>query len=46
MAETLYGPHPAQGLARSANWTPAFAEDVLSRHATGSELPAAASPTW
>ncbi|WP_157253234.1 helix-turn-helix domain-containing protein [Nonomuraea typhae] len=39
MAETLYGPHPAQGLARSANWTPAFAEDVLSRHATGSELP-------
>lgn len=39
MAETLYGPHPSQGLARSANWTPAFAEDVLSRHATGAELP-------
>ncbi|MDF5758632.1 XRE family transcriptional regulator [Spongiactinospora sp. TRM90649] len=39
MAETLHGPHPAQGLARAANWTPAFAEDVLSRHATGAELP-------
>lgn len=39
MAETLHGPHPAQGLAESALWTPAFAEDVLARHATGSELP-------
>ncbi|TDD54608.1 ImmA/IrrE family metallo-endopeptidase [Nonomuraea terrae] len=39
MAETLFGPHPAQGLARAANWTPAFAEEVLARHATGSELP-------
>ena len=39
MAETIYGPHPAEDLAEAALWTPAFAEDVLSRHATGSELP-------
>ena len=36
MAETIYGPHPAEDLAEAALWTPAFAEDVLSRHATGS----------
>lgn len=39
MAETLFGTYPAQGLSAMAHWTPAFAEDVLSRHATGSELP-------
>jgi Zn-dependent peptidase ImmA (M78 family)/transcriptional regulator with XRE-family HTH domain len=39
MAETIYGPHPAEDLAEAVLWTPAFAEDVLSRHATGSELP-------
>ncbi|MET9340281.1 ImmA/IrrE family metallo-endopeptidase [Nonomuraea sp. NPDC003804] len=39
MAETLFGPNPSSGLAAMTNWTPAFAEDVLSRHATGSELP-------
>lgn len=39
MAETLFGPNPASGLAHLARWTPAFAEEVLSRHATASELP-------
>lgn len=39
MAETLYGPLPSQGLAKSSRWTVAFAEDVLNRHATSSELP-------
>ncbi|MEV0589474.1 XRE family transcriptional regulator [Nonomuraea sp. NPDC050310] len=39
MAETLFGLHPAPGLAKLANWTPALAEEVLNRHATGAELP-------
>lgn len=39
MAETLYGTAPAEGLARMARWTAAFAEDVLDRHATSAELP-------
>jgi Zn-dependent peptidase ImmA (M78 family)/transcriptional regulator with XRE-family HTH domain len=39
MAETLYGIHPAQQLAKDARWTDAFADEVLSRHATSSELP-------
>ena len=39
MAEILYGPAPADGLARDARWTIGFAEQVLSRHATAGELP-------
>jgi Zn-dependent peptidase ImmA (M78 family) len=39
MAETLYGSAPAEGLAKTCRWSMAFAEEVLSRHATSSELP-------
>lgn len=39
MAETLYGSTPAGGLAKTCRWSMAFAEEVLSRHATSSELP-------
>ena len=39
MAETLYGSTPAGGLAKTCRWTVAYAEEVLSRHATSSELP-------
>jgi Zn-dependent peptidase ImmA (M78 family)/transcriptional regulator with XRE-family HTH domain len=39
MSEVLYGPAPAEGLARAARWTAAFAEQVLDRHATNTELP-------
>lgn len=39
MAEILYGPAPAAGLARDARWTLGFAEQVLSHHATAAELP-------
>jgi hypothetical protein len=39
MAETLHGPAPAAGLSKASQWSVGFAEDVLSRHATSSELP-------
>ncbi len=39
MAETLYGSNPAGELAKTCRWSVAFAEEVLSRHATSSELP-------
>ena len=39
MAEKLYGSTPAAGLAKASQWSIGFAEDVLSRHATSSELP-------
>jgi Zn-dependent peptidase ImmA (M78 family)/transcriptional regulator with XRE-family HTH domain len=39
MAEILYGPAPAAGLARDARWTIGYAEQVLSCHATAAELP-------
>lgn len=39
MAETLYGPDPAPGLAGDAGWTVEYAVDVLNRHATIAELP-------
>jgi Zn-dependent peptidase ImmA (M78 family) len=39
MAETLYGSAPSGGLAKNCRWSLAFAEDVLSRHATSAELP-------
>jgi Zn-dependent peptidase ImmA (M78 family)/transcriptional regulator with XRE-family HTH domain len=45
MAEMLFGPSPAAGLGEQANWTPAFTEDVLARHATVSELPVRSSPS-
>ncbi|MEU7863342.1 hypothetical protein [Nonomuraea sp. NPDC049141] len=45
MAETIYGPHPAEDLAEAALWTPALASDVLSRHATRSQLWPANKPT-
>ena len=39
MAETLYGPAPAAGLAREAEWTASYAELVLAQHASAQELP-------
>lgn len=39
MAELLYGPAPARGLAEQAHWTQTFAEDVLDQHASISDLP-------
>jgi Zn-dependent peptidase ImmA (M78 family)/transcriptional regulator with XRE-family HTH domain len=45
MAEVLYGPNPASGLAKQAYWTITFADDVLAQHAIASELPIRPRPT-
>jgi len=39
MAEVLYGPNPAEGLASLTSWTVPFTQDVLERFASQSELP-------
>lgn len=39
MAEVLYGPSPAEGLASVTSWTLPFAQDVLERFASRSDLP-------
>jgi Zn-dependent peptidase ImmA (M78 family)/transcriptional regulator with XRE-family HTH domain len=39
MAEVIFGPSPASGLADLALWTPEFAEDVLDQFAVAGETP-------
>jgi Zn-dependent peptidase ImmA (M78 family) len=44
MAEVLFGDGSVKGLSELAAWTPEFAEDVLDRYATVSELPSRRRP--